>query len=71
MLPSPEQLARDDIAPPLSATPQSDPHQAAPSSAAAYSGWGIQSFWTGPFEMAVALVLLGLALVLLRHFLTQ
>ena len=64
MLPSPEQLARDDIAPPLSVTPQSDPHRAAPSGAAAYSGWGIQSFWTGPFEMAVALVLLALALVL-------
>jgi hypothetical protein len=64
MLPSPEQLARDDIAPPLSATLQSDPHRAAPSGAAAYSGWGIQSFWKGPFEMVVALVLLALALVL-------
>jgi len=65
MLPSPEQLARDDIAPPLSATPQSDPHRAAPSSAAAYSGWSIQLFWTGPFEMAFAFVPLALALVLL------
>ena len=61
----PEQSARDDIAPPLSATPQSDPHRAAPSSAAAYSGWSIQLFWTGPFEMAFALVPLALALVLL------
>ena len=67
MLLSPEQSARDDIAPPLSATPQSDPHRAAPSSAAAYSGWSIQLFWTGPFEMAFALVplVLVLALVLL------
>jgi hypothetical protein len=62
---SPEQSARDDIAPPLSATPQSVPHRAAPSSAAAYSGWSIQLFWTGPFEMAFALVPLALALVLL------
>jgi hypothetical protein len=61
----PEQSARDDIAPPLSATPQSDPHRAATSGAAAYSGWSIQLLWTGPFEMAFALVPLALALVLL------
>jgi hypothetical protein len=65
MLLSPAQSARDDITPPLSATPQSDPHRAALSGAAAYSGWSIQLFWTGPFEMAFALVPLALALVLL------
>jgi hypothetical protein len=63
MLLSPEQSARDDMAPPLSATPQSDPHRAAPSGAAAYSGWSIQLFWTGPFEMAFALVPLALVLL--------
>jgi hypothetical protein len=62
---SPEQSAPDDIAPPLSATPQSDPHRAAASGAAAYSGWSIQLFWTGPFEIAFALVPFALALVLL------
>jgi hypothetical protein len=49
MLLSPEQSARDDVAPPLT-TPQSDSHRAAPPGAAAFSGWSIQLFWTGPFE---------------------
>jgi D-alanyl-D-alanine carboxypeptidase len=43
---SPEQSARNEIAPLLSATPQSAAHRAAASGVEVYSGWSVPLFWT-------------------------